>query len=149
MNPILIVILQKIAGKLLERSSVSAYVVALLATFGVKDPQVGAQIAGYLATAASVVLFVLNDATLGKWIRGKAISPQSDVVEPKPITVPEALSPTAAAAAPQEATPMSFVSIASGLLAKLQAVAALLPILTSLVQTVEATLPAGTLAPTS
>ena len=76
MNPILLVIIQKVAGKLLERSSVTAYVVALLAAFGVKDPQIGAQVAGYLGTAASVVLFVLNDATLGKWIRGKAISPQ-------------------------------------------------------------------------
>lgn len=50
----------------------------------------------------------------------------------------------AARAAPQEAEPMSLLSVASSLVAKLQAVAALLPLLTSLVQTVEATLPAGT-----
>lgn len=116
---VLIVILQKIAGKLLERSSVTAYLVGLLAVFGVKDPDVSAQVAGYLATAGGIVLFVLNDATLGNWIRGKAISPQADVVEPKPITVPEPISTTAADAAPVEVTSMSLITSLFGGLAKL------------------------------
>lgn len=51
---------------------------------------------------------------------------------------------TAAEAAPQEVEPMSLVTVATNVFAKFQAVAALTPLLISLVQGVEATLPAGT-----
>ncbi|GAA0907620.1 hypothetical protein GCM10009552_15830 [Rothia nasimurium] len=63
--------------------------------------------------------------------------------EPAPVAVaaPEPVLPTAAESAPSEDLPMSLLS---GLLAKFQLIASLIPLLTSMVQTVEAALPDGT-----
>jgi|GEM_PF-6200671 len=81
---------------------------------------------------------------IGKWILRKAAPAMPAATEPKPVTVPESIPTTAAEAAPEEVISMSIASLASGFLAKAQAVASLLPILSSLVQLVEASLPAGT-----
>lgn len=66
--------------------------------------------------------------------------------EPAPVAVaaPEPVLPTAAESAPSEEVPVSLLSGVSGALAKFQAIANLLPLLTALVQSVEAALPAGT-----
>ena len=90
--------------------------------------------------ASSFLQYLTDEITKGQ-LNGDvaaAIASVSSVAASTPIPT------TAAPAASQEAEPMSLLSVASSLVAKLQAVAALLPLLTSLVQTVEATLPAGT-----
>jgi hypothetical protein len=128
-----------LAAKLREKTSVVGYVVMILGVFGVNKPDLAEQIGGAFALAGSLVLILFNDKTVHSWIISDA-PPPVEAMEPDPVTI----SPTAVDAAPEEGNPMSFASVASSLLAKLQAVAALMPLLTSLVQTVEAALPAGT-----
>lgn len=131
--------LSLLLGKLREKTSVLGYLVAALSFFGVNNPGLAEQIAGGIGLGASLILVLFNDATVRSWIVRAAPTP-AEAMEPVPVEI----SPTVADAATEEVSPMSFITIASNVIAKFQAVAALLPLLTSLVQTVEATLPAGT-----
>lgn len=82
-----------------------------------------------------IAILLLGAVWLGCWLR------RYQVGEPAPVVAPETVLPTAAEAAPSEDVPMSLLS---GLLAKFQLIASLIPLLTSMVQIVEAALPAGT-----
>lgn len=126
-------------GKLREKTSVVGYIVATLGVFGINNPGLAEQIGGGIALGVSLILILFNDATVRSWLV-HAAPVSTEAMEPEPVHV----SNPAADAATEEADSMSITSVASSLLAKLHAVAALLPLLTTLVQTVEATLPAGT-----
>ena len=131
--------LSLLLGKLREKTSVLGYLVAALSFFGVNNPGLAEQIAGGIGLAASLILVLFNDATVRSWLVRAAPTP-AEAMEPVPVQIP----PTVADAAIAEVNPMSLITIATNALAKLQAVAALLPLLTTLVKTVETALPVGT-----
>jgi len=123
LSPTAVLLLQKLAGKLTEKSSVVSYLTMLLAVFGIKDGNLAVQIAGGLASIAGIVLFILNDQTLSRLIVSKPVT-SGDVVEPKAITIPAPLAPTLAApAAPIEETPMSWLTALATLLANVNPIA--------------------------
>ena len=148
LSPTAVLLLQKLASKLAEKSSVVSYLTMLLAFFGIKDGNIAVQIAGGLASIAGLVLFILNDQTLSRLIVSKPVT-SGDVVEPKVITVPISrfgeqsdgylmqtalvekirtqaspkISKPAATAAPIEEIPMSWLTALAALLANVNPIA--------------------------
>lgn len=125
LSPTAVLIIQKLLGKLLEKSSVAGYIVAGLGTLGINNPALGAQAAGWLATVAGIVLFLLNDPTFSRLLVAKPVT-SGDVIEPKPITVPAPVAVPApipaASAAPTEDSSMSLLTSITGVFANLNPV---------------------------
>ncbi|KAF1009500.1 MAG: hypothetical protein GAK28_00138 [Luteibacter sp.] len=90
-----------------------------------------------------IVIAILAIAAGALWWWISRGDPQPEVIT-RPRAKPEPALSTAAEAATPEEVPMSLLSGVSGALAKFQVVANLIPLLTALVQGIEAALPAGT-----
>jgi hypothetical protein len=122
LSPTAALLIEKLLGKVTEKSSVISYLTIILAVFGIKDGNVAVQIAGGLASIAGLVLFILNDQTLSRLIISTPVT--GDVVEPNAITIPAPLAPTLAApAAPIEEIPMSWLTALATLLANVNPIA--------------------------
>lgn len=113
-------VISRIVSKLTERSSVLSYVLMLLAVAGINNQGLALQLTGIVVAVAGIVCFALTDKTFSALF--VASTPQ-----------PTALQ----SLQHHEVMTMSVNSI----FAKLQAVAALLPLVTQLIQQVEAAMP--------
>ncbi|WP_045736794.1 hypothetical protein [Xanthomonas sp. MUS 060] len=115
-------VISRIVGKLTERSSVLSYVLMLLAVAGINNQGLALQLTGIVVAVAGIVCFALTDKTFSALF--VASTPQ-----------PIALQPL------QHHEVMTMSVSANSIFAKLQAVAALLPLVTQLIQQVDAAMP--------
>jgi hypothetical protein len=122
MNAATIAAIRMIASKLTQRSSIAGIVTLVLGIVGINKPELAAQIAGVVASLASIALVLIDDKTFARLL---ASGPEQASAPVRAVTTPPPAIPTpppAASAAPQEATPMSLLSSVAGAFANLNPV---------------------------
>ncbi|MET0332563.1 MAG: hypothetical protein ABW154_14155 [Dyella sp.] len=109
---------RKLLGKLTERSTIAGALTLVLGIVGINKPDLAAQIAGVVASIASIALVLINDQAFGALFAGRTPAPTAPVMDPQPtnIPVPEPEPQPAVITATTEVAHMSLLSSVAGAL---------------------------------